>query len=262
MRMHCGWGMIVALLLILPGCCCPFTCSPMSCVPAGCCPQPCLTESIQDHYYEVEDWMLTQGCRLNRTMACQMHKLSHCLTPTCYGPEGIEPYDVTTSAKVRPASQTGARGDRRTARRCKRCKQSPCRCGHCEDCEGFEPVEQPGTEHFEEFQAPVQDAPYDGEIVPGFQEPEPLPPAPSSGPTPIYKSAPLPAPMKSTSTRNSGIRLSATAESSQAPTGPLPDEVAPTSQRQPAASNSPTSTTPNDGWRPVSHAEKLARLAR
>ena len=265
MRMHYGWGMIVAVVLSLQGCCCPMTCSPMSCAPVGCCPQTCLTESLQDHYYEMEDWMLTQSCHLNRTMACQMQKLGNSLKPSCDCQEVVEPYDVTTSAKVRPTSGQGQRADRRSGRRCKRCKQSPCRCGHCEDCEGFEPVEQstglPVEEHFEHVQNPGQFAPTEYEPLPPYSEPSPLPPAPSGEPTPIYKAPPPSAPMKSTSMRGNSIRLSGTPNPARSTAVPGPDVVAPTVEKEPSPASSQSPTMPNDGWRPVTHVNKLAKLA-
>lgn len=205
MRMQYGIGFVLAVMLSVPGCCCPMTCPPvMTCAPAccypqPCCPQSCWKEQMEDAYCDFSDCMHHHACHFQHQMSCSMRQLMSNLTPTS-SYQGENNYEeMPVSAKVPPISASKQKSSRRQKGKiCQRCRQSPCRCGYCEGCDGFEEVGpnaplSPGEfedQHYDQYETlpPLTTAPYQDEVLPATPIPTP------GAPTPIFKMPPSAAP--------------------------------------------------------------------
>ena len=201
MRMQCGIGFVLAVLLSVSGCCCPMTCAPtMMCAPAccypqACCPQPNWNEQLEDAYCSLSDCMHHHACHLQHQMSCSMQQLADNLTPTS-SYQGQNDYsEMPASAKVPPLTTDGDRSCRRKEEICNRCKQSACRCG---DNVGFEEIDGNAAVDSGQYQdrydelPPVHPGTIQGEPP---HEPYPVPPDSTPGPTPIFKTPPSAAPV-------------------------------------------------------------------
>lgn len=241
MRMSCGIGMVLAVVLSVSGCCCPMTCAPLMCAPVccypqPCCPQPCWSEHFHDALCDLSYCMNHHACHLQEQMSCSMEQLAANLTPES-SVQGENDYtEVSPSVKVAPLSASKQKS-RRKGRVCERCQQSPCRCGYCEGCDGFEEIDPNAPVDAGGYPNQYYDVGAPPAINPGEPQNEPhqVPPAPA-GPTPIFKTPPSAAPVNPPP-----APVVPPAEPATPPTGP----VTPTTTRatRPAA---PSNATPSN----------------
>lgn len=211
MQMKVRFGLVLAVVVGLSGCCCPMHCG-----------NSCWMEQMQDNYCCMVGQMQDQACCMNHAISntwneltsssanqcgcdqCQDGSYSNCGNQGC---DDCQPRSSSAAPRLTAPSPIRDAGPaNQNWRRCKRCRSAPCRCSELDRNSGFERAPRRSAQlgaHVEPTCAAPQvqsgSAPamppappaFQPAPVPANQEPATVPPAPPApGPTPIKKDPP------------------------------------------------------------------------